>query len=206
MRNRTAKWFIGATVLVALGLAPAAQAVDLGSLTSLLGQLGTASKASGDATLVSLAKDLAPKAQALYKALGGNSAVQGQLVSALQALLGNKSVSALGALTKLSEAKLTDAQMKLAKDVGNVGSAYLVQKNFASLEGAQGDVAQIVNALRKGDPTTVLPALQNVAQNAKITPAQKELAGALVDQYAPGMKKIGNALKEGLKSLPGFGK
>jgi len=204
--NHIVKVLFSSAVLVVFGLATATRALDLGSLTSLLGQLQTVSKAAGDSKLVSLAGDLASKAQSLYKMLAGNSAVQGQLTGAIQALLGGKGVTALGAFSKLTAAKLTSEQMKLAKDVGNVGSAYLVQKNFATLEGAQGDVAQIVNSLRKGEPAAALPALQGVAQNAKLTPTQKELAGALVDQYAPEMKKLGNALKEGLKSLPGFGK
>jgi hypothetical protein len=90
--------------------------------------------------------------------------------------------------------------------VGNVGSAYIVQRNFSSLEGAQGDVAQIVNSLRKGTPTAAIPAIQNVAQNAKLTPAQKEVATSLVNQYVPGVKKVSDFLGGGLKSLPGFGK
>ena len=204
--KRSLKMFLGANVLVVFGLVSATQALELSSLTDLLGQLCTSSKTSGDSTLVSLTDDLASKATSLYKNLAGESAVQGQLVGAIQSMLGNKGASALGALSKLTEAKLTEQQMKLAKDVGNVGSAYLVQKNFASLEGAQGDVATIVNALRKGDTTQALPALQGVAQNAKLSPAQKQLADALVAQYAPPQaKKIGNAVKEGLKSLPSFG-
>ena len=204
--NHIVKVLFSSAALVVVGLTTAVQALDLGALTSLLGQLQTVSKAAGDSTLVSLAGELVPKAQALYKALAGNTAIQGQLTGAIQSLLGGKGVTALGAFSKLTEAKLTAEQMNLAKDVGNVGSAYLVQKNFAALEGAQGDVAQIVNALRKGEPSAALPALQGVAQNAKLTPTQKELAGALVDQYAPEVQKLGNALKEGLKGLSGFGK
>jgi hypothetical protein len=204
--NIKLKLMLGATLVVALNFLPQAKAVDLGSLGDLLGQLRSLSKASGDSTLVSLAGDLASKAQSLYKALGGNSAIQGQLISVLQSLVGNKGISAFGALSKLSEAKLTDKQMGMVKDVGNVASAYLVQKNFSKLEGAQGDVAQVVSSLRKGEYLAALPALRNVAQNAQLTPAQKELASAMVDQYAPDVKKIGNVLKDGLKGLPAFGK
>ena len=208
LMNRFLKLILGTAVIAVLNFAlmPDAGAQNLGSLTTLLGQLGTTSKASGDSTLISLAGDLASKAHSFSSLLGDNSVVQGQLIGALQSMLSGNGVASLGAFSKLSEAKLTSEQMKLAKDVGNVGSAYLVQKNLAALEGSQSDVAQIVNSLRKGSPAEAIPAIQSVALNAKLTPAQKELASTLAAQYAPEVKKIGDALQEGLKSLSGFGK
>jgi hypothetical protein len=176
------------------------------SFADLLGQITTAGKTSGDSTLNSLGGTLTSKAQSLNSSLAGNAGAQGLLQGALSSLMGGNGVSALGAFGKLSAAKLTPEQTKLAKEVGNVGSAYIVQKNFSSLEGAQGDVAQIVNSLRKGTPTAAIPSIQNVAQNAKLTPAQKEVATSLVNQYVPGVKKVSDFLGGGLKSLPGFGK
>jgi len=193
------------TLLFALviGLAHNAHAQ---SLTDLLGQLKSSSAASGDATLKSLGGDLGSKVTSLNTSLAGNPAAQGQLQGALQSLVSGNGASSLGSLSKLTQAKLTPAQTKLAKDVGNVGSAYVVQKNFGALEGSQSDVAQIVTSLRKGEPTTALPAIQKVGQNAKLTAPQKDLIGSLADKYAPGTKKIGNALEGGLKSIPGLGK
>jgi hypothetical protein len=176
------------------------------SFADLLGQITASSKASGDATLKSLGGTLTTKAQTLNTSLGGNAGAQGLLQSALSSLMGGNGAGALGSFSKLSAAKLTPEQTKLAKEVGNAGSAYIVQKNFSSLEGAQGDVAQIVNSLRKGTPTAAIPSIQNVAQNAKLTPAQKEVASSLVNQYVPGAKKVSDFLGGGLKSLPGFGK
>ena len=106
-------------------------------------------------------------------------------------------------------AVLTPEQIGLAKDVGNVASAYVVQKNFASLAGAQGDVASLVNSLRQGQLTSTLMPLQNIAKNAALTATQKELVSSLADQYAPGLKKAADTLNQGLdtlKKLPGLGK
>lgn len=194
------------SVLVAALVAGLVQDCAAQSFADLLGQITASSKTSGDATLKSLGGMLTSKAQSLNSSLAGNAGAQGLLQGALSSLMGGNGAGALGAFGKLSAAKLTPEQTKLAKEVGNVGSAYIVQKNFSSLEGAQGDVAQIVNSLRKGTPTTAIPAMQNVAQNAKLTPAQKEVATSLVNQYVPGAKKVSDFLGGGLKSLPGFGK
>jgi hypothetical protein len=121
-------------------------------------------------------------------------------------LLSGNGAGSIGILSKLTEAKLTPDQMKLAKDVGNVGSAYVIQKNFGVLEGSQSDVAQIVNSLRKCNATAALPAVQKVAQNTKLTAPQKELLTSMAGKYAPGVKRVGDVLGGKLKSFPGFGK
>ena len=115
-------------------------------------------------------------------------------------------ILALANFGKLANAKLTPAQTKLAKETWNLGSAYVVQKDFGALEGAQGDVAEIVTSLRKGEPAKALPAIQKVAKEAKLTPGQKELLTSIADQYAPGLGKLGGTL-DGLKqAVPGLGK
>lgn len=179
---------------------------DDAALPAALDQLRSSSDASGDATLKSVGGDLAAKTEALNKSLADNPAASSQLSGLIQSLASNKGTESIASLQKLTEAKLTPDQVKLAKEVGNLGSAYLVQRNLGSLEGSQGDVAQIVNSLRKGKLTESLPAIQKVAHNAKLTGPQKDLLGALADRYAPGTKKVGDALSNGLKSVPGFGK
>ena len=179
---------------------------DDAALPAALDQLRSSSDVSGDATLKSVGGDLAAKTEALNKSLADNPAASSQLSGLIQSLASNKGTESIASLQKLTEAKLTPDQVKLAKEVGNLGSAYLVQRNLGSLEGSQGDVAQIVNSLRKGKLTESLPAIQKVAHNAKLTGPQKDLLGALADRYAPGTKKVGDALSNGLKSVPGFGK
>jgi hypothetical protein len=184
----------------------AADETPAASLPDLLGQLKTASQSGGDSELKSLGGSLGSKIQSLGRALESNPELKGQMQGALQSLLGGKYPEALNGFQKLSQAKLTTDQMKLAKEVRNVGSAYLVQKNFGALEGSQTEVAQAVTSLRKGELTSVLPPLQKIGQNAKLTPAQKDLLGSLAEKCAPGAAgKVGDAVK-GLKSLPGFGK
>ena len=128
----------------------------------------------------------------------------------MKSLVSGQDSSALTSAFKLAQVSaLTPEQIGLAKEVGNLASAYVVQKNFASLPGAQGDVTTIVNSLRKGEITPALPALQNVAQNAKLTASQKDLIGTVADKYAPGLKNAASTVSQGLdtlKKLPGLSK
>jgi hypothetical protein len=172
------------------------------STGQLLDQLKTSSESSSDPELKSLGSELGTKASALNQSLDGNPKAQGQLQGALSSLLGGSGGQSLGGLQKLTEAKFTSEQTSMAKDVYHVGSAYVVQKNFGSLEGSQSDVAQVVTSLRKGSLIQSLPALKRIGQNAKLTQPQKDLVSSLTDQYAPGLKKAGDSLK----NLPGFKK
>ncbi len=131
--------------------------------------------------------------------------MESQLTGALQSLLGDKGPDAVAAFQKISAAKLTPDQLGLAKQFGQVGSAYLVQKNLGALEGGQGDVAQIVSSLRSGNVTAALPAIKKVSQNVNLTPAQKDLMTSVANKFIPGAGKAGEVISGGLKSLPGFG-
>lgn len=176
-------------------------------LTSQFAKIATA---QSDKLLGSVGSDLVDKAKTLGQSLGANAAAKSQLDTALQSLIGGKDPEALNTAFQVAKAAdLTPQQQQLAKEVGNLASAYVVQKNFAALEGAKGDVATIVNSLRKGEITAAIPAIQNIAQNANLTPPQKQLISSLADQYAPGLKKATDSLQQGLKgiqNLPGVKK
>ena len=206
--KRVAAPFVYAALVTALSFVPAGLvlAQDGGGISSVLGQLTSESQASTDATLKSLGGDLATKAQALSTSFAGNPQLQTQLTTALESVMGNKGPEAVAAFQKLSAAKLTPDQVKLAKDVGHVGSAYLVQKNLGSLDGSQSDVAEIVTSLRQGNVTTALPAIKRVSQNVNITPEQKNLLTSMAEKFAPGAKQASDAISNGLKGLSGFGK
>ena len=172
--------------------------------TNAAAKLLDAAKAGSDSQLGGIASELAGKAQSLGSAAGTNTAVTGGLNSTLSALAGGQDSAALASAFKLaSAAKLTPEQLGLAKQVGNLASAYVVQKNFAALDGAQGDVATIVSSLRSGKIQPALPALKNVAASAKLTDTQKQLITTIADKYAPGLGKASGAV-ESLKKLPGF--
>ena len=105
-------------------------------------------------------------------------------------------------------ATLTPEQKGLAKEAATLASAFVVQRNFAALEGAGGDVATLVTSLRKGEVASAVPAIQRIAKNANLTAPQKQLIGSMADQYAPGLRKAKDSLKkglDGLQSLPGLG-
>ena len=161
-------------------------------------------KASSDSQLGGIASELTGKVESLGHAVGSNSAITGKLDNMLSSLTGGQDSAALASAFKLaSSAKLTPEQLGLAKQVGNLTSAYVVQKNFATLDGAQGDVANIVNSLRSGKIKEAVPSLKNVATSAKLSETQKKLIVTIEDKYVPGLSKASGAL-EGIPKIPGF--
>lgn len=184
------------------GLQPDAQAqTDSASIAT---NFVTAAKSAGDSQLGDIATQLTGKVAKLESLLGTNSIIKEKLDSTLKSLTGGQDSAALtSAFDLVKGAKPTPEQLGLAKQVGNLASAFVVQKNFSSLEGAQGDVASIVSSLRAGKVTEAVPAIKNVATNAKLTDTQKQLITTIADKYAPGWKKAGEAV-DAIKKLPGF--
>jgi hypothetical protein len=188
-----------ATILCGLYTSAFAQADP-----ALAAKFVDSAKAASDSQLGTIATELTGKMESLGTALSGNAAVKTALDSTLKSLTGGMDSDALtSAFSLVKSAKLTPEQLGLAKQVGNLASAYAVQKNFASLDGAQGDVATIVSSLREGKVTAAIPALKNVATNAHLTDGQKQLITKVADKYAPGWKKAGETL-DSVKKLPGF--
>jgi hypothetical protein len=195
------KLFITIVAVIVCSFNPAvfAQTTD-----ALGAKLVDQAKASGDSHLGGLASELTDKIKSFGTSLGENSVVKGKLDEMLKSLTGGQDSAALGSAFKLATAaKFTPQQTDLAKQVGNVASAFVVQKNFASLEGGQGDVATVVSSLREGKLTPAIPALKNIAGNNHLTDGQKQLVSVLTDKYAPGLKKAAGAL-DSIKKLPGF--
>ena len=183
----------------------AAQLAALGQstgITNAVTALKNEAQAATDAETKSLASDFGTKVASLSKSLEGKPGAQKQLESAVNAVLGNKGPAAIEGLQKLASAKFTPEQTRLAKETYNLGSAYVVKKNFGSLDGSQSEVSQIVAALRNGKTMEAMPPLKKIGQNATLTQPQKDLLASLTERYAPGLKKAG----EGLKSLPGLKK
>ncbi len=180
----------------------AAPKADAGKTTAdYLSDFKKTAEAAADPQVKSLGTELGSKLGALNTSLDGNSAAQSQLQTAVAGLAGQSGpVKTLNSLQQLSAAKLTPEQTKLAKDVYNTGSAYLLQKNLGAVEGAQGDVATAVSALKKGSPIEALPALKNIGQNAKLTDTQKVLVQTLAKSYVPGLQKADDLLK----NIPGL--
>ncbi len=174
-------------------------------VTGLGQQLLASAKNQTDGVLSSITTDLGGKLGVLGQSLTQTPAVKQQLDGAVKSLLAGQEVEALGAYAKMADAKPTAEQAKLLKEVKDLTAAYVVQKNFATLSGSEGDVAQIVSSFRKGEAMSALPAIQKVSQNAQLTSAQKELLSSVADKFAPGAKKAGEALQQGLKGLKALG-
>lgn len=193
---------VAAPVGAADGASVAAQAS-----TEPVAEFAAVAAKQPDKTAASIGNDLAAKANSLVQSAQASPELKTQVASALQSLSAGKDATGLTKLfEQAKQANLTPQQTELAKNVGNLASAYVVQRNFSSLDGAQGDVATVVNSLRNGSITPALPALKSLSQNASLTAPQKDLLGTLADQYAPGLKKASDSLKQGLQGISGFGK
>jgi len=170
-------------------------------------QFAATAASQPDQTAASIGNDLAAKANSLAQSPQGTPELKTQVGSAMQSLSAGKDGNALTTLyQQAKQANLTPQQSQLAKEVSHLASAYVVQRNFSSVNGAQGDVATLVNSLRKGSVAPALPALKSLAQNASLTPQQKDLVSTIADQYAPGLKTATDSLTQRLHSIPGLAK
>ena len=173
--------------------------------TGLVAKFIDTAKSAPDGQLGAIASELTGKMQALGDSLGVNDAVKKTLDSTLESLTGGHDSDALThAFDLVKAAKFTPEQLGVAKQVGNLASAYVVQKNFASLEGSQSDVATVVTSLRKGPLTAAIAPLKIVATNTHLTDGQKTLVKTVANKYAPGWQKANDAVNA-FKKLPGFG-
>ncbi len=166
----------------------------------------TMAKAQGDSVLSAIGQDLGNKAKSLVDSCGSNENVKTNVEASLASLQAGKDTEALAPALQLPQGVgLTEGQRQLAKEVGNLASAFVVQRNFSSLQGSQGDVATLVNSLRNGQYAATLPPLKNLMNNASLTPNQKQIIGSLADQYAPSLKQAAGMLQQGLQGLGGLG-
>lgn len=162
---------------------------------------------STDSLLKSISTDLQGRVSTLATSLADNAAVKEQLNTAVQALLGNKDIDAIAGLNALTSAKLTPEQTTMVKDVYNAGAALVTQRNFSSIEGMNTDVAQLANAVWKGNYTEALTPLQKLYNQSTLTAPQKELLNATFDKYLPaGWKNAAGTVKKGLDTLNQLGK
>ena len=111
---------------------------------------------------------------------------ESELTGTLQALVRGKDADALAKVFQIAHvASPTPEPKGLAKEAGNLATAFVVQRNFAALEGANGDVATLVASLRRGEVAGPAPAIQRIAKNANLTAPQKQLIGSVAGQYVP---------------------
>lgn len=158
--------------------------------------------AFNDSQLGAIAAQLTGAVGKLDSLLAKDSPIKGALDSTFKSLTGGRDSEALTSTFNLVKgAKFTPEQMGIVKEISNLTSAYVVQKNFTSLEGSKSDVAAIVSSLREGKVTAAVTPLKNVASNAHLTDGQKHLITTVADKYAPGWRKAGQAV-DAIKKLP----
>jgi hypothetical protein len=155
--------------------------------------------------LNSIAVDLTNQVSKVETSSPTNSTAKCGVESTIQSLTGGDDASALKSAYSLTRgAKLTDDQTSNARQFANLTSAYVVQKNFSTLDGSQTDVTNLVTALRNNNTVAAITPMKNIASNSKLTDQQKQLIATVVDQYAPGYQKARKAY-DTFKKLPGFG-
>lgn len=166
------------------------------------GLLKSVATDNADPVLNSIGGDLGRTAASLKQSLEGDAGLTSALDTAVRSLLDGQDAGALGLYDKLTQASLTPQQEKLATEMRDLTAAFLTQKNLSALDGAEGQVATVVNALRRGEMAGALPAVKALASNASLTPAQKGFLGSLAKQYAPGLGEMTKSLPAGLPELP----
>ncbi|HVR34444.1 MAG TPA: hypothetical protein VMS21_01190 [Methylomirabilota bacterium] len=172
------------------------------SMVSGLSQnLVASARATSDDTLASIGEEIQAKVIEMEPALSTHADLRQTVEQTLKALAGGEDSEVVGLYGQLTEAKLTPEQTELAGDFKDVLSAFVVQRNFAGVDGAEGEVSQIVSAFRDGNAAGAIVPLQGLAGKASLTPGQKELVSSLAESYAPALKGAGEAVQEGVKSL-----
>lgn len=168
-------------------------------------QLIASTKTGNDDALTGLADELGTHIAQLGEALKSNPELTLQLNTVVQSLLKNKDVDAVGALNGLTEASLTTGQKSLLKSTYDTAAAFVTDRNFSSLKGFEGEVDQIVSALRGGDYKAALQPLQKIWGQAELSAQQKELFSGVFDKYAPGWRGATESLNKGLDAVKGLG-
>lgn len=190
--------------LVGGGYESVAQTKDQ-SFSDLGEKLSAEAKTSNDDVLAGLADELGTHVAQLGEALKSNPELTSQLTNAVQSLLKNQDIDAVGALNGLTEANLTPGQKSLLKSTYDTAAAFVTERNFSSLEGFEGEVGQIVSALRGGDYKSALQPLQKIWGQAQLSAQQKDLLSGVFDKYAPGWRGAADSLNKGLDAVKGLG-
>lgn len=168
-------------------------------------QLMENTQAKANDLMKQISADLQTRVTDLGESLKSNETLMEQLNGAVQALLNNKDVDAVGAFNKVAAAKLTPEQTTLAKDVYNAAAAFVTERNFSSLEGMNSEVSKLATSVWKGNYTEALQPLQTIYSKSTLTTEQKDLLGAVFDDYLPGWQEKAGALQKGLDTLKTFG-
>lgn len=162
-------------------------------------------QAQGDPVLRDIGRDLKSAVEKIGETLTGSAPLKEKLDQVLQGVTAGQEGNAIESFQQVAkqvaDAQLTPEQTGLVKRIGEVLSAFVVQKKLGGLEGSENEVGQIVSALRNGEPAAAIPYLQKVASNARLTEEQKQMLSGLVEQYAPSVQGAIKSLQENLKGL-----
>lgn len=104
------------------------------TVADLTAQFAKAAGTESDKLLGSIGGELSAKVKSLSESLGVNHAVKSQLDSTLQSLLTGQDAAAVGTVFQVAQAaNLTPQQLGLAKEVGNLASAFATSPRWMAL-------------------------------------------------------------------------
>lgn len=153
-----------------------------------------------------LGGEVAQKLEVLRQAVGSDADAVGRIKAAVRALLDNQDREALALYADLKKQGLTPQQEQLAAEARNLIAAFLAGKRLEGIEGAEGQVSQLVDRLRQGDLAGIVPAARSLLQSAAPTPQQKDFIRTLVKQLTVdlgGLPQSRSAAPPTLPPVPG---
>lgn len=168
------------------------------------------STAAGQQTIVTQLADSA-------KALAGNAAVTSpvkeQLTKLADSVLGNKDGEAAAALNQIVALKPTDDQMAVVKEIQTNFGVLALGRNFDQNDPATGGaVKATIDAIKTQNVAGAISGLQKIGTSAKLTDAQKQIAGNLVASYGGALagvndtvNKATDTVNKAAGALKGFG-
>ncbi len=158
------------------------------------------------ARIAEASKSALEEAKALIKDPATAAPVKEQLTKLADSLTGGKDGAAAEALAKIVALKPTEQQMGLVKELQAHVGTLVLGRNFNAADPASGGaVKAAIDAIKAKDTAGIIGNLQKLADNNKLTDAQKQMAGNLLASWSPKLAAAAEKAKAGVEKLKGFG-
>ena len=140
-------------------------------------QLVQSMKETKDELLKSLSEKVQAEIADLSASFTGNEPAMkdGKVESVVEAVGSGNDAKALEEMHKVSEQDLTAAQQKKVDEFKSSVTAFIVQRNFSSVEGGKTEVNRAVQAISEGRTEAGIAELEKLQTKVTLTSEQKEL-------------------------------
>jgi len=134
------------------------------------------------------------------------SDIKTHLKQLTSSVAGGDDASAITALQKIYAAKPTEEQVALLSEIKTNVAVLALGRNFETDDAAAtGAINNAITAIKAGDTSKILTALQDVSEKVTLTDDQKTLVGNLATTYTPALAEAGTKAKGILDTVKGFG-